>query len=65
MFEDLVVDRIELLCDQRRLTALTSQVTEDLYEQSRETEVRIHDFYVADPWDFEQMYSKLFDFVRS
>ncbi len=64
MFEDLVVDRIELLCDQRRLTALTNQVTEDLREQSRETEVRIHDFHVADPWDFEQMYSKLFDFVR-
>ena len=65
MFEDFAADRIELLVDQRRFKSLTGQLLEDLRELSPDTEVRLNDFHVADPWDFEQMYSKLFDFVHS
>lgn len=65
MHEDLALDRIELLVDQRRFKALTSQVVADLKTVSPDTAVRVHDLYLADPWDFEQVYSALFDFVRA
>ncbi|MGE4070930.1 MAG: RNA repair transcriptional activator RtcR [Lysobacterales bacterium] len=65
MYEDFAADRIELLVDQRRFRTVVGQVLEDLRELSPDTELRVHDFHVADPWDFEQMYSRLFDFVRS
>jgi transcriptional regulatory protein RtcR len=65
MYEDFAADRLELLADARRTGALIGQVTADLKELSPDTQVRVHDVHVADPWDFEQMYGKLFDFVRS
>jgi len=65
LFDDFAADRIELLVDQRRYKAVAAQVLADLHELSPETSVHLHDFHVADPWDFEQMYAKLFDFVRA
>ncbi len=65
MFEDLLLDRIELLCDQRRHGKLAQRVVKDLREVSPETQVRVHDFYVDNPWDFERMYAALHDFARA
>ena len=65
MFEDFGADRLELLVDQRRYKTVATQVQTDLHQLSPDTTVRLHDFHVADPWDFEQMYAKLFDFVRA
>ena len=36
-----------------------------LAEVSPETEVRLHELALADPWDFEEVYGALFDFARS
>jgi transcriptional regulatory protein RtcR len=64
MHEDWCADRIELLVDQRRFRTLTEQVTADLAQLAPETTVVAHDFPMADPWAFEQVYSQLFDFAR-
>jgi transcriptional regulatory protein RtcR len=64
-FEDFVPDRVELWVDLRRRQKLADQVREDLLTMSPHTEVVLHDCYVRDPWDFEEMYSWLLDFVRA
>lgn len=64
MFEDLWVDRIELLLDARRFGDLLKQVQADLASQSPHTQVNPHDLYLQDPWDFEAVYAALLDFVR-
>lgn len=65
MFEDLWVDRIELLADARRFGELCKQVQSDLVMQSPQTRVVLNDLYLKDPWDFETVYAALMDFVRS
>jgi transcriptional regulatory protein RtcR len=65
MFEDLWVDRIELLLDVRRSGDLFKTVRADLAAQSPQTEVSAHDLYLQDPWDFEAVYSALHEFARS
>lgn len=65
MFEDLWVDRIELLLDERRFGNMLKQVRADLAAQSPHTEVVSRDVYLQDPWDFEAVYSALHDFVRA
>lgn len=64
MQEDFVVHRFELLGDRRRSASLLRTVGEDLAQVSPETELRVHDFQVADPWDFETMYGALLDFCE-
>lgn len=64
MYPDFAPARIELLLDERRYRKLAEQVIADLREHSPETEVRLHDIHLADPWDFESVYATLFDFVR-
>lgn len=63
MQENFVANRIELLVDLRRSKKLAVQVVTDLAQVSPETEVRLHDTYVQDPWDFESMYGVLHDFL--
>src|SRR5690349_18375648 len=65
MHEDFVVHRMELLMDQRRYAALAARVREDLAQVSPETQVVMHDTYLADPWDFESMYATLHEFCRN
>ncbi|MBP6750180.1 MAG: sigma 54-dependent transcriptional regulator, partial [Xanthomonadaceae bacterium] len=65
MHEDFLLDRLELLSDRRRYARVLSTVVEDLAQISPETEVRDHDMYIADPWDFESVYAALHDFVRA
>jgi len=62
--DDLVVDRFELLTEKRFL-ALARHVVADIASVSPETEVRIHEVGFRDPWDFEEVYGRLFDFTRS
>jgi len=64
MHEDFLVYRIELLVDQRRNAKTCRRVCEDLRQVSPETEVRIHDTYIANPWDFESVYETLYAFAR-
>ena len=58
--DDLVVDRLELLCPRPAEAAV---LAEDVQRASPETEVRLHDFDVRDPWSFEEVYGALRDFV--
>jgi transcriptional regulatory protein RtcR len=62
--EDLLVDRFELLYPARSL-GLASAVARDIATVSPETEVVLRPFDVADPWDFEQMYSALYELART
>ena len=40
------------------------RLVEDIKAVSPETEVRAHDFEMADPWDFEQVFAALHGFAR-
>jgi transcriptional regulatory protein RtcR len=64
MHEDFLVSRLELLADQRRYGDVAHQVRADLAQVSPETEVCVRDTYIADPWDFESVYSVLHEFSR-
>jgi transcriptional regulatory protein RtcR len=57
-------DRLELLLDERRHRKLADVVCEDLAHASPQTELRRHDLFLADPWDFEGVYAALHDFLR-
>lgn len=63
MHEDFVPDRIELLLDERRFAKLAEQVCEDLQRVAPSTEVRRHDIYMVDPWEFEGVYACLHDLL--
>ncbi|MEL7444206.1 MAG: RNA repair transcriptional activator RtcR [Pseudomonadota bacterium] len=58
------VDRLEILYDER-FTRLAHNVQRDVLEQSPDTEVLLQTLNLEDPWDFEEVYGKLFDFARS
>ena len=64
MHEDLRVDRFVLLHGAKH-TRLAEIVAEDIAHVSPETTVepRLLDF--DDPWDFEEVYTKLLDFARA
>ena len=64
MQENFLLDRLELLLDERRFGKLASVVTQDLAQASPETTVTRHDTYLSDPWDFESVYATLHDFLR-
>ena len=65
MHEDFLVDRMELLVDERRNGKTVHRIREDLAQVSPETDVRIHDTYIANPWDFESVYETLYAFART
>jgi len=56
------VDRVELLYDARFLR-LAEKVRNDLTYVSPETEVLLVRMDLDDPWDFQEVYGKLFDFA--
>jgi len=62
--DDLIVDRLELLF-QSHFQKLADRVTKDVEAVSPETEVVHHHVIMDDPWDFETVYSELFDFSRN
>lgn len=62
--EDLLVDRFELLWEGRG-EGMAQKVADDIRQVSPETEVRLHKIsFDKDPWDFEKVYSGLFDFAK-
>ena len=58
------VDRLELLHD-RRFNRLAHQVMHEVRAASPDTEVLLQPFDLNDPWDFQEVYGKLFDFARA
>ncbi|WP_444997442.1 RNA repair transcriptional activator RtcR [Aliikangiella sp. IMCC44359] len=61
--EDLIVDCLVLL-HEKGYKKLAEQVKGDIAIISPETEVVFHEVNFTDPWDFEQVYSELFDFSQ-
>ncbi|QOK97961.1 sigma 54-dependent transcriptional regulator [Ralstonia pseudosolanacearum] len=61
--EDLVIHRLELLHDARS-RGLFERLRDDIAAVSPETEVRSVEIALRDPWDFEEVYGLLHDFVR-
>lgn len=62
--EDMVVHRMELLYTPPH-QALAHQVRTDIATASPETTVRLVPMEIADPWDFGEVYAKLFDWTQS
>lgn len=56
--------RIELLYDDK-FNQLALQVKEEIEERSPQTEVLLRRMDLRDPWDFQEVYGKLFDFARN
>jgi transcriptional regulatory protein RtcR len=65
MYDDLLVSRLELLLDERKFSRLAGRLREDIAQVSPETQVRVHDFFLSDPWDFEQVFGALHEFARN
>lgn len=63
MQEDLQFDRYYLIY-QRNFQSLYDQIAEDIHTCSPETEVIPVEIQFTNPWDFEEVYSKLYDFSR-
>jgi transcriptional regulatory protein RtcR len=63
-YDDLLIDRFELLHPQE-FTSLAETIRDDIGHVSPETEVRLVRDSTRDPWDFEDVYASLHDFVRS
>jgi len=61
---DMIVSRFELLHGVKE-TALAELTRRDIASVSPETQVVLHPIQFGDPWDFEQVYEKLFSFARS
>jgi transcriptional regulatory protein RtcR len=61
--EDLLVSRLELLVEPK-FADLAKSVVADIAKVSPETEVVVHEFALKDPWDFQEVYERLYDLVR-
>ena len=60
--EEFLVHRLDLLHEPRHAQQ-SQDLVEDLAAVSPETEVRLHPLAFRDPWDFEEVYTKLHDFA--
>ncbi|QBF31197.1 RNA repair transcriptional activator RtcR [Thalassococcus sp. S3] len=58
------VDRLEILYD-RKFHRLACQVRDQVQATSPDTEVMLRNLDLTDPWDFQEVYGKLFDFARA
>lgn len=61
---DLLVDRLELLVTER-YRGDAAFVLDDVKSVSPETEVRLHQVEMADPWDFEEVFGALHGFTQA
>ncbi len=61
--EDLLISRFELLHEQKE-AALARIVAADIKAVSPETDVRLHELRLKDPWDFEEVFVQLHDLAR-
>jgi transcriptional regulatory protein RtcR len=60
--EDLVIDRLELMHDARN-KPLAERVRDDVIQLSPGTEVCLVEMNLANPWDFGEVYSALYDWM--
>ncbi len=60
--EDLLIQRFELLY-QKKFARLASTVIDDIATVSPETEVKVAEIELSDPWDFEEVYGTLHNFA--
>jgi transcriptional regulatory protein RtcR len=60
---ELAIDRLDLIHD-NHAAALAERVVRDIAEVSPTTECRRHVVNFRNPWDFEEVYGGLHDFVR-
>lgn len=61
--DDFHVDRLELLYDMK-FSRLAHGVKAEVEALSPETEVLLVNMDLEDPWDFQEVYGKLFDYAR-
>ncbi|MDJ0640995.1 MAG: RNA repair transcriptional activator RtcR [Paracoccaceae bacterium] len=61
--DDFHVDRLELLYDMK-FSRLAHSVKAEVEENSPDTEVMLVNMDLDDPWDFQEVYGKLFDYAR-
>ncbi|MEM6826022.1 MAG: RNA repair transcriptional activator RtcR family protein, partial [Pseudomonadota bacterium] len=61
--EEFPVDRLELLYDVK-FSRLAHGVKRDIEKVSSDTEVLLREMNMDDPWDFEEVYTKLYDFAQ-
>ncbi|MBX2847647.1 MAG: RNA repair transcriptional activator RtcR [Acidiferrobacterales bacterium] len=61
--EDLIVNQLHMLHDNHS-TRLANNVAVDIESVSPETNVDLHNVNFNDPWDFEEVYSKLYDWCH-
>jgi transcriptional regulatory protein RtcR len=62
--EDLVIDRLELFHDRRHVT-LAELVRQDIARTSPNTEVKLVEMNLANPWDFGEVYAALYDWASA
>lgn len=61
--EDLIVNQFHMLHDNHS-NRLANNVAVDIESVSPETHVNLHTINFKDPWDFEEVYAKLFDWCQ-
>lgn len=61
--EELLIGRFELLFEPTE-QRLADVIAADIRSVSPETDVRLHPLPLADPWDFEEVFTQLHDFAR-
>jgi len=62
--DGFAVDRLEILYD-HKFQRLAYAVEQEILDASPDTEVMLRNLDLDDPWDFQEVYGKLFDFARS
>lgn len=60
---DFPIDRFELIHDEK-FRSLAERVQRDIVTASPDTEVLLRRMDLDDPWDFQEVYGKLYDFAR-
>jgi transcriptional regulatory protein RtcR len=63
MHDDLIVDRYDMLHGTKH-EALAKRIVSDIAQVSPNTIVRPHAVDLTNPWDFEEVYARMHDFVR-
>ncbi|MCE2572290.1 RNA repair transcriptional activator RtcR [Motilimonas eburnea] len=61
--DDLVIDHLHMLHDNHS-ERLANNVAVDIESVSPETTVTLHNLNFRDPWDFEEVYAKLYDWCQ-
>lgn len=62
--EDTLIHRVELLHSPQHIR-LAERVKEDIASVSPDTDVRLIEMALADPWDFGEVYAALYDWVKA